>query len=87
MTHPPLKTTVTISAMDRPVVPRQCAHINCETGDVIYPSDEAFYFRAGFYFCCAQCLDRAASHRDSLCRLAVLEKKKRVAQQRAALGL
>ena len=75
--------------MTKPLTPKQCANIDCETGDAIYPNDEVFYPTNdyGYYACCAKCQPLANRLPKSLKALAVKKAQARVNEARLALGL
>ena len=75
--------------MAKPLTPKQCANIDCETGDAIYPSDEVFYPTNdnGYYAFCGRCQVLANRLPKSLKELAVKKAKARVNQARLILGL
>ena len=75
--------------MTKPLTPKQCANIDCETGDAIYPSDSIFYPTNddGYYACCERCQVLANRLPKSLKALAVKQSKARVNGARVVLGL
>ena len=75
--------------MTKPLVPKQCANIDCETGDAIYPSDSIFYPTNddGYYACSERCQVLANRLPKSLKALAVKQSKARVNGARVVLGL
>lgn len=72
----------------KPITPQQCANINCETGDAIYPSDDRFWRDGkGFYYCCEDCYVVARGYGISLKRLSVKKKMKKILFIREKMGL
>lgn len=75
--------------MNKPLTPKQCANIDCLTGDAIYPSDDVFYPTNddGYWACCGRCLQLANRLPKSLKALAVKKAQNQVNASRIALGL
>lgn len=74
--------------MNKPLVAKQCANIDCQADGVIYPNDSVFYptNTEGYWACCTACLDKANRLPKSLKALAVKKAQVRVNEARIALG-